>query len=361
MDKSTARKIARSAVGDIGQRDEFGRWSAEGVKSPELFYTRVEDGGTTKHAPRSWIFPIENRGEDVGYINVSARQTERAVLGYGGSEAPQRKLTEAKRKTPASSKSLTGRFLYRGGVEFLVESTDVGAVDLRSGRPNRAGPVADIASLMPTEDGASSSDKDQEDDEDWSGSTDDEVSGVPNWTEQDGGGADETDIGTGRDSWDEWDGCIPVAASIVLGYHEGLDDTDDEDREALIDRLHIQMGTGEGDLCDICTYWKDIPPGIEDYSHGSNSYNANNVHSGFKGNVKSAISNDDPCMLNMENGPYTDKGEGHSVCVVGYREESCGTFCSNMYYKVYNTYATSPDLVTHGSWGDACVTEVTVQ
>ncbi|MDS0279719.1 C39 family peptidase [Halomicroarcula sp. S1AR25-4] len=357
--KATARKTARAAADYYGDTEEFGEWRASGVKAPTLFYTDVQDGGSTTHVPRSWVFPIENRGEDVGYINVSARQTEQPILTFGANRAPQRRLADAKRKTPASPKSITGRFLYRGGVEYLVESTDVGAVDLRSGKPKQSKPVADLETLLPTGKRNDSGAKEQTSQEDWSGDTDDEVYGVPNWTEHDAGNANSTSIGSGDDSWDSWDGCVPIAASMVLGFHENLDDSDDDARESLIDRLHMEMDTGDGSLCSYCTYWSNIPSGIENYSSGSHSYSAENIHSGFKGNVKTQISNDNPFMLNMENGPYTDKGEGHSVCGIGYREESCGWFCSDMYYKVHNGYDDSPDLVTHGAWGDVCITKVT--
>lgn len=357
--KNEARKIAQSAVEAIGKRDEFKKWGSEGVKSPELFYTRVQNGEYIKHMPRSWIFPIENRGENVGYINISARN-EQTVLGYGASKAPQRKLTEAKRKTPANSKSLSGRFIYHGGVEFLIESTDVDTVDLRSGKPKECRSIDDINEITTTENEPSSGEKEQTDQEDWSGSLTDEVHGVPNWTSEDSGGESSTDIGSGPDSWDEWDGCIPIAASMVIGYHEGLNDRDDDAREALIDRLHNLMDTGEGDLCSYCTSWDDMPSGIENYSHGSNSYYSSNIHNSLKRAVRPQIADENPVILNMSNGPYTVEDEGHSVCVIGYRDESCGFLCNDMYYKVHNTYGDYPDLVTHGAWQNACITTVSV-
>jgi hypothetical protein len=44
---------------------------------------------------------------------------------------------------------------------------------------------------------------------------DETVSGVPCWTQTDTGGGSSTDVGTGRDAWNEWDGCSPIAASMI--------------------------------------------------------------------------------------------------------------------------------------------------
>lgn len=354
--KVTATKIARRAVDRIGARSEYAEWDSQGVRSPELFYAKVYNGESVQYAPRSWIFPIERRGSDVGYVNVSAIQTDKPILTYGKATAPQRKLTEVERSGPASSKSLTGRFLYHGGVRFTAETTDGSAVNVRSGRLEKAPLVDDVRKLSPlySEQDASGSEK-QDNPQDWSGEEEEEVYGVPNWTSTDSGGASYTSIGTGDDSWDNWDGCIPIAASMVLGYHEGIYEWEDDDREALIDRMHILMGTGDGDLCSYCTYWSDIPPGIEDYSSGSNSYNADNDSYWWQDNARYQISNNRPIMLNMENGPYTDKGSGHSVCAFGYRVED-GT----NYYKVYNGYDDPAEMVIHGSWDDACMTKVSV-
>lgn len=352
--KGLARTIARESVDCLSHRDAFTDWDATGVRTPALFHAKTIDNGETVLTPRSWIFPVESGGDDVGYINVSARQTEQPVLTYGRGTAPQRQLATAKQQTPASSQSITDRFIYHGGVEYLVESTEVGGVHLRSGKPTDPGPVQSVSQLSPT------GENKQDGEMDWEGETDSEVDNadsVPNWTSTDAGGASETTIGTGDDSWDVWDGCIPIVGSIVLGYHEGLTPSDDDQREALIDRLHISMNTGS--CGPICTEWENIPPGIESYDKGDHSYSATNDGGGLMPTAVNEIDNNRPFMLNMENGPYTDKDSGHSVCAFGYRTESCGWLCTNAYYKVHDTYEDSTaDLVTHGCWDNACITKI---
>lgn len=351
--KNDAKKTARRAVEHFGQTEEYSDWRASGVKSPELFYSKTRDGSSVQYVPRSWIFPIENKGEDVGYINISARQTEQPVLTFGGSQAPQRRLTEVKRNLPASSKSLSGKFIYNGGVEYMINQSPSHAVDLRSGRRKKYPGARSVEALMPA---STASESESDGAPNWgSDPVSDEILNVPNWTETDDGGGSVTYIGTGRDAWDSWDGCIPVAASLALGYHEGITNADDYEREALIDRLHKKMNTTDSGS----TYWSDIPPGIEDYTEGTHSYTATNQSAEKKTYTRREIGNDRPLLLNMMNGPYTGPGNGHSVCVVGQWTDSCGSLCSTFYYKVHNTYAQSPDQILHNSWERGTLTLIT--
>jgi hypothetical protein len=363
VSKAAARKIAREAVDRIGSRSEFDGWRRQGVRPPEPFYAKVREDESVRYEPRAWVFPIESRGTDDGYIAIDATQTDVPVLAYGANEAPQRRLGNARAAAKASGNALRGRFLYHGGVEFGVETTDGRMAGLRGAYIREFRPVNDVEDLRPEPDrdreDTASRTKKGDGEEDWSGSTDDEVSGVPNWTETDPGGASSTDFGTGADSWSSWDGCVPIAGSMVVGYHEGIDEDDDEAREALIDRLHVAMDTSH----DGVTSWSDCPDGIEDYSQGDHSYSANNRGYAMKSRVKSQISNDNPVVLNMRNSPFTaGEDAGHSVCGIGYREESCGWFCSDLYHKVYNGwYDENPDMVAHGNWENATVTKVTTQ
>lgn len=364
VSEKTAHSIAEDAVSYLGTLDEYEQWESEGVQKPELFYAKVKDGSSVQYKPRAWVFPIEKKGgEDVGYITISAVQTESPVLTYGANTAPHRNVQVAKQNASSAGHTLTDRHLYHGGLDFGVETSSKSVANFRKPVVKKLPAVDSLDELTPVEAiEAGGGPKDKQDSQvDWTGGTDDEVSpDPPNWTEEDGGGENNTDFGSGPDSWQEWDGCIPIAASMVLGHHEGIDESDDDEREALIDRLHETMETGEGGNQPGYTSWSDIPSGIEDYSQGDNSYNANNSDSGMKGRVKNQTSNNNPTILNMENGPYTDKGGGHSVCVVGYREESCGLFCSDFYHKVHDGYNDNPDQVLHKAWSNATVTKVTI-
>lgn len=360
VSRKTARTIAKNAVRQLGDRAEFDDWRAQGVRLPQLYHAKVQGENSVEYEPRAWVFAVENRGDDVGYITIDADQLETPVLAYGRSKAPHKRVEGAKNVAKAQGASVHGRFLYHGGVEFGVETTDGRMVDLRGGRVKRLPAVANADHLKPTVDPSEDTDgddglstqKEKENAPDWEGSTDDQIYGVPNWTEYDGGGASYTSYGTGDDSWNSWDGCSPVAGSMAIGFHEGISEYDDEAREALIDRLHVDMNTNDGGASD----WYNIDNGISNYSEGTYSYNGNNNHFNIKGNIKDAVAVHEPPLLNMANGPYTQDSSwlnGHSVTVVGYRNGS-----NYFYHKVHNGYNTPPDRVSNGNWSDAVVTRI---
>ncbi len=357
--KRKARQMARETVGYLGSKSEFEDWNEQGVKSPELFYAKTTTGssgsnnrgGSLSYTPSAWVFPIENRGNDVGYIAIGAVRSDSPVLTYGRSKAPQRRLDSAMDVAKASGRSVHKRFLYHSGVQFGVETDDRRMIDLRGDQVRNLRSVESVGEMR------FGANKTEDDRPDWSGDTDDEVYGVPNWSTNDLGGEDTTKIGTGEDSWDKWDECTPVATSMAIGYHENIYEWEDNEREALIDRLHKKMNTNDQGITKL---W-NIDGGIEKYDHGKYSYQANNQHWNEKGNIKDSVGNNNPCVLNMTNGPYS-KGsgwvDGHSVTVVGYRTMSCGPFCSYTHHKVHNGYDSPPDRVAHGNWSDAMVTRI---
>jgi hypothetical protein len=356
--KQEAFEMARETVGYLGTTSEFGDWREQGVRSPELFYAKTRSGstsdgesGTVEYTPSAWVFPIENRGEDVGYIAIGAIRSDTPVLTYGKSKAPQRRLDSAMKVAKASGRSVHKRFLYHSGVQFGVETDDEKMIDLRGQSVTKLKSVGAENELRFTSSAKGGNAPD------WSGDTDDEVYGVPDWTDTDLGGGGSTNIGTGRDSWAGWDGCVPIAVSMAIGFHEGIREWDDDERESLIDVLHKKMNTDYSGS----TFWPDIDGGIEKYDSGQYSYNANNQQFNEKGNIKDSVGNDNPCVLNMMKGPYIkNSGDlGHAVTVVGYRTMSCGTFCSYTHHKVHNGYEKEPpDRVAHGNWSDAMVTRI---
>lgn len=348
IEKRRARTIAKEFAEIVGEREGFSDWREEGIRSPELFYGKVTaDSSSTnsiEYTPTAWVFPVEDRGDDVGYVAISAKQAESPVLTYGRSTAPQRRVDSAMKVAKASGRSVHKRFLYQGGTQFGVETTDRNLVDLRGQLVAGMDPVEESDRLR--------FGKSKETDAtNWSGSTDDQIYGVPNWT--------QTDY---DDSWGTWDGCSPIAASMVIGYHEGIYDWEEDEKNALIDRLHETMNTTDGE--DGLTDPWNVDNGIRKYDQGDNSYDATNNHFEISGNIKDAVAANEPAVLSMANGPYTKDSDGlangHSVCVVGYRQESCGWVCSNFYHKVHNGYAESPDRVSNGAWDRAMVTRVSV-
>ncbi|WP_049924383.1 C39 family peptidase [Halopiger djelfimassiliensis] len=360
-----ARWIAKNAIKQLNPRSEFDDWQPQGVTSPQLYYGKVQRGSSIEYEPRAWIFAIENRGDDVGYITIDADQLVTPVLAYGRSKAPHKRVGRAKKVGSANDVTVTDRYLYHGGVQFGVETTDQRMIDLRKGKILPLPAVNSTDVLKPTHNpNGRDADRTKEREitpqgsgdgpPDWSGGTDDSISGVPNWKSYDDGGASSTEYGSGDDAWDEWDGCSPIAGSMAIGYHEGIDEWDDADeREALIDRLHDDMKTDSDGITDF----NDIDNGISNYAEGTYSYNGNNNHWLIKGNIEDAVANNNPPMLNMTNGPYSKDKQwlnGHSVTVVGYRKGS-GYF----YHKVHNGYNTSPDRISNGNWTDAFVTRIT--
>ena len=86
---------------------------------------------------------------------------------------------------------------------------------------------------------------------------------VPRWTESDPSGgswAGYDYIGPNADPWDKWDGCAPIAASMIIGYYETQYQTDWY-KEAVIDILHYLMGTSDSGW----TSTSNIGPGIEGF------------------------------------------------------------------------------------------------
>ncbi|WP_297523744.1 hypothetical protein [Thermococcus sp.] len=89
------------------------------------------------------------------------------------------------------------------------------------------------------------------------------ISGVPTWTSTDSGNADTrypNNVGSVPDPWDNWDGCSPIAASMVVAYYDSQFRTAPM-KEAIIDILHFTMKTDSKGG----TKPGNIPKGIEDF------------------------------------------------------------------------------------------------
>lgn len=306
------------------------------------------------------MFPVENGGEDVGYLTIDATRSEPLALTYGRDRAPQRRYDEAGARANVRGLAAQRTFVYHGGVEYGVLSDEGPFVDLRGNRVRNKGPVESLARLSPENtpnrepefEGDVTSGRDvtygasgNSSGDDWDRSTDEEVYGVPNWTGEDGGGAASTDFGTGDDSWGGstgWDGCVPIATSMAVAYHEGINEWEDEEREELIDRLHVLQNTdASGDTAPI-----DMD-NVKDYTRGTYDYDASSplwqpTASGFHWSVD----HDEPAVLSIKDTQYTG---GHAVTVVGYDHvDNWGM--DDHYYKVHNTYGTSPDVIVHGDY-----------
>ncbi|WP_175417008.1 C39 family peptidase [Natrinema pallidum] len=351
--KREAKKLARKAADILGNRDEYSDWRSQGIRRPELFMAQIENGQSVSYKPRAWVFPIENRGDDVGYITIDATKSGSTVLAYGRSSAPQRYYDEAGATANSRGLSAQRMFLYNGGVEFGIVSKEGPYIDLRGGYVREKPLAKNMESLSPDSGTVNIAGKDGDGD-DWERSTDEEITGVPNWTESDGGGVSSTNYGNGRDAWGGWDGCVPIASSMVIGYHEDISRREEDKKNALIDHLHDIHNTdddGNTDRLDL--------DNVKNYSRGQYSYDANRDKFGVASSIHEYIKNDRPVVLSMVGGPYSSLTSGHAVTVVGYDHES-NALLDDHYYKAHHgqNKARHPDQVTHGNWVESYLVRI---
>jgi len=185
------------------------------------------------------------------------------------------------------------------------------------------------------------------------------VSGVPAWTSKDGGcenweyknpwnpfsgktcvnpeTTERWEGNDGKDAWDSdgnWDGCAPIAGSMVTAYHTGK--KFEVYREWVIDVLHELMNTSfEGDSLP-----NDIASGIG--SLGS-KWSTDHFINWNDSTLKDEIDSGRPLLINMthggegpeEGGDGTTNYGDHTCTVVGY---------SDNYYSKY--------IILHNTWDD---------
>ncbi|KUH34074.1 hypothetical protein APY94_03630 [Thermococcus celericrescens] len=184
------------------------------------------------------------------------------------------------------------------------------------------------------------------------------IYGVPAWTSTDLGtksnipqprDADPWEyIGPAEDPWKDWDGCAPIAASMIVGYYE-IQYRSDWYREAIIDILHRTMKTS--DDIEARTATSNIGPGIENfyweakevlpdpprYLYTTTTYNDLNENSVFS-IIKNEVDMGRPGILSAYHFNFVNElpvNDFHSVTFAGYREYSDGT----RYIYVHTTWA----------------------
>jgi len=195
------------------------------------------------------------------------------------------------------------------------------------------------------------------------------IYGVPAWTSDDSGNSNiqyPNNVGSAPDPWNDWDGCSPIAGSMVIGYYESL-----LDKEEIIDILHHTMSTST----DGWTYFWNIDNGIDDFDDEYNTLLNSGIVSQpishwFDGSndwyvstfdITREIDNSRPFILSMTDagsstdgvGPYGD----HSVTVVGYwywQSDEDYEF----YLIIHNTWDSEEHYFTYGNWNTAVATYV---
>ncbi|ALV62418.1 hypothetical protein ADU37_CDS07190 [Thermococcus sp. 2319x1] len=133
-------------------------------------------------------------------------------------------------------------------------------------------------------------------------------------------------VGSAADPWDNWDGCSPIEASMVVAYYDSQFRTPNL-REAIIDILHFTMGTNskggtepDGILKGIEDfYWEATKLYREGYLgvHPTYGYDAKNhkYYSDYQLFLatKCEVDNNHPSLLNVFWGLSNGRIVGHSM------------------------------------------------
>ena len=194
------------------------------------------------------------------------------------------------------------------------------------------------------------------------------IDGVPTWTSTDPGNASTrypNNVGSAPDPWDNWDGCSPIAASMVVAYYDSKFRTAPM-REAIIDILHFTMKTDSKGG----TKPGNVPTGIEDFYweamklyrngylgiHPIYGYDAENhrYSSDYQLflTIKREVDNNRPGLLNVYWRLSNGKIVGHSMTFVGYDATTPAIY-------VHTTWENpSAGWIRVGNWLDAIVTTV---
>lgn len=365
VSESDVRDAARATVERIAGRVEGPEWQSPTLGEGVTFFASdkgCDDGSSSSYSRTAQVFTVHDGGAPAGYVTAAARHDWTPILEYSAAMSPARLLDAARSDARGQGFEPTGRLLYHGGVKYGLELAGGRAMNLRDGR------ITDVRGYDP----ASMSFDPETVERRWtdlgdatgstggateasSGQWSDTLHDVPAWEENDEGKKDSTSYGPKGDAWSEWDGCSPVAGSMIVAYHEDKDEQDTWYQEYYIDKLHESMDTDYGGETKP---W-NIDDGFDDFDGGSHSYNGRNIYSWYHPNfVKSEISdNERPFQLNMRNGGCAndrdrDYGE-HSVVVVGYTDDG-ETF------KIHDGWDDEIHYLSWGAWSECMYTKVTI-
>lgn len=349
-----ARKAAKRTVERASSKDEFATWQGASVGKPTTFHARNTAKGP-EYVPAAYVFSIRNEGEDVGYVTAGAQPEWSDVIEYSTAEPPQRLVSRTVSLAKDRGASPSGRLLYHGGVKYGIELDDGRGVNVRNGRPAPATGInpADVAktsssnsenSTQSTQIGGtrstSSSTTSSSTTDSYSSSSYNYLWGVPAWTEEDD-----------DDPWDEWDGCAPIAGSMIVAYHEGVGESK---KEEYIDDMHRDMNTNDSGS----TMPYEMDDGFDKFDTGSESYNGRSIYTWHHPDfLKQEIDAERPFLLNMSSGDQADDRDqnygDHTVAVVGYDE-------GGDEFILHDTWDDTTHHFDWGSWSGASYTKVTV-
>ncbi|RLM68626.1 hypothetical protein DVK07_10950 [Halorubrum sp. Atlit-26R] len=337
----------------------------------------LEDA-SEKYVRTAYVFPVRKKDEEVGYITTSAHRSREPVLEYSTGTSPTQKLVSAEATVAQQADLSAGHPIYTGGIAYGLEVGGSQVLNVQDGSVShlRAGSPGELQFTGTdsehrwelVQDGTYGEDRTYG--TEGISPTDGNLAGVPVWTETDSGNADSTSIGTGADSWNKWDGCTPISASMIIGFHENVYSWQDDERESIIDRLHQKMETnvggstpplelvlnldgnvsGPGDLVA-----SPMVDGIEDYTEGDNDYSASqHINTGLEFVMSETEQDSRPFMLNLTGGgrvedypPDEDTYDQHSVCVVGYNNDGTDIVAE---LEIHDTWDSSEHILSYGNW-----------
>lgn len=360
LPKGLVKKAAEKQVLAASQQPQFTEWNGASVGRPTTYY-RKNAGKGPAYLRSAYVFPVIDGSNSVGYITTSARQTEGPIIEYSTAQPPNEYLARA-RDTGAKRGKTEEVPLYHGGLKYGLAFEDGTAMNVMNGRPQPIGdgiaPDALATNTAPTQWDTIQTTPQTTDNGLAPNSAGDDVSTrshkdsienyvpyVPAWTETDSGGGNYTRYGDGKDAWAKWDGCVPIAASMLIASHEDWPRPENDwARERMIDRLHRDMNTSHGGW----TKHSDAVDGIRQYDYGDHNYYPNNVGGYFdRAWVRNEVIHNRPTLLGADGGKFDD----HMVTVVGY---------SNWAHtlRVHNTWDWSPHNFSWGNWNSATMIKV---
>lgn len=362
LPKGLAKKAAEKQVFAASQQPRFTEWKGASIGSPTVYYRKNASMGPA-YLRSAYVFPVMDGSDSVGYVTTAAHRTEGPIIEYSKAPSPNEHLARV-RNTGAKRGKTEKVPLYHGGLKYCLGFADDTAMNVMNGQPH---PMNDgiaqdalatttattqwdiIQNTSQTTDNGLVPNDVEGDVSTNAYPNEDYVPAVPAWTETDSGGASSTSYGDGPDAWASWDGCLPVAASMLIGSHENFPRPEnDYAREAMIDRLHNYMNTSY----DGYTTHSDAVDGIREYDnhHGSYTYFPNQAVNFDKEYIRNEVSAERPILLSIDGG---SKDWDHVVTVVGY-SNNCSTL------RIHNTWDTYAHNYNWGNWDSATLIQVDV-
>lgn len=383
---SHAREAAEQMVPHLAKTDpEVNSWQRGSVGRPTKYYTLTTDGS---YDPAAYVFPIASKDTSdkvLGYITIAARRTWSPVLEYSTGVPPSARQDAVEQSARAMGDTPDGRLLYQGGVNYGIQLDGQEMIHLGTHQKMIARPDSDILAF-------DEGDQTVNTQAQWETAVDPSTSGMGTmasgsnqvgitdyvWDAHVGNGVSGSDTGTGTgnrndcygcrgladDPWKDWDGCIPIAGTQIVMYHEEIENTwsNRKKREKICDELHMEMKTGD----DHSTSFGNIPGGFTGLSLSfvNNDYGANQELLITKNLFTSDIDSNQPLMINR---PYDicnwgiciesattddvttsskDKNnyDGHTVIAAGYQN-------GGDQLEVFTSWDTNRHTISYDSWG----------